>query len=910
MVKRFCLAAGLAAATLVGAVPTWATTVVPPDDPGELALQSDGVFLARAGVSHVERRGALLFTITELEVLDGVGGYPSAGEVVEVAAPGGMLEGQGFAVAGAPRFDEGVVYLMFADLSPRGHWQPRLMADSVLRRDWARDGRAILVPVDEALQVSRLAKDGGVAAPLLAPVYEVPFLARLREVLSGAGAWSADGVAVPVSDLPAVPKAAPPGCEFMEYSDRKIRWTRFDSMLSVGIWADSGGDPSIGGGGFSEVQGALDRWNGVPSTTVDVYYRGQTTLPTGWCDDQIAQDFVAFDDPCDAITDLAGCSGTLAWGGPFFGGTHNFDGETWWTAASWGVVVNDGAGCLGSLDYERMLAHELGHGLGFGHVGDSSALMHGTCCHDHNDLDIQCTQYLYPDGSAPTTTPTRTPTRTPTPTPPEVGGPTDTPTRTPTRTFTRTFTPTGPPPTATRTPTRTPTPTPQPGVVIVPVVAHNDGVGGVPWRSDLAVTNPGDLPVTVWLRYQPTAGKVLSRGYQMVPFGSLLFEDVVQTLFAAGDGRGPVRIQVEESGMPEPAVVSRTFAQRALGNLGQGMPAVRAPAAGTSYLTGLVHDDDYRTNVAVTAGDGSPVEATFALYRAWEGVVTSGVERWVAAGQQDQWAIDKLFPGMVMAGRPMAVKVVLSAPGVAYASLGDNRSDDAVTFLGRQPAYNWIVPAASHNPGAEGTFWTTDLALANVGGSTALITLEFLPERIDNSGGGQVSPNVSLSRNTTTLLRDVVKSKFGIDDGKGVLVVRSTQPIVVTARVYTAAPGGGTTGHGLETVPFDVPSVQPRVLPGVRLLDGFRTNVGVVTGQTWASVRFRLLDHDGLLLGEKWASVPAASMRQWSVQNLFGQDLIAVPDPVGSLLVDADADFFTYLVVVDGSSQDPVMFVP
>jgi hypothetical protein len=28
------------------------------------------------------------------------------------------------------------------------------------------------------------------------------------------------------------------------------------------------------------------------------------------------------------------------------------------------------------------------------------------------------------------------------------------------------------------------------------------------------------------------------------------------------------------------------------------------------------------------------------------------------------------------------------------------------------------------------------------------------------------------------------------------------------------------------------------------------------------------------------------------------------------LVVDADADVFSYLVVVDGSSQDPVLFVP
>ena len=51
-------------------------------------------------------------------------------------------------------------------------------------------------------------------------------------------------------------------------------------------------------------------------------------------------------------------------------------------------------------------------------------------------------------------------------------------------------------------------------------------------------------------------------------------------------------------------------------------------------------------------------------------------------------------------------------------------------------------------------------------------------------------------------------------------------------------------------------------------------------------------------------------MRQWSVATLFGNDLLWKPDPAGSLEVDADADFYTYLVAIDGTSQDPILIVP
>ena len=51
-------------------------------------------------------------------------------------------------------------------------------------------------------------------------------------------------------------------------------------------------------------------------------------------------------------------------------------------------------------------------------------------------------------------------------------------------------------------------------------------------------------------------------------------------------------------------------------------------------------------------------------------------------------------------------------------------------------------------------------------------------------------------------------------------------------------------------------------------------------------------------------------MAQWSIEKLFGSSLTEVPDPVGSVVVDADADFIPYLVVIDGTSQDPVLFLP
>ncbi|MCU0274797.1 MAG: hypothetical protein MUE34_16345, partial [Acidimicrobiales bacterium] len=61
--------------------------------------------------------------------------------------------------------------------------------------------------------------------------------------------------------------------------------------------------------------------------------------------------------------------------------------------------------------------------------------------------------------------------------------------------------------------------------------------------------------------------------------------------------------------------------------------------------------------------------------------------------------------------------------------------------------------------------------------------------------------------------------------------------------------------------------------------------------------------------GTKAISVPPRTMRQWSVDQLFGAAYVA-PDPVGSLRVSGSGPFLAYLTVIDGSSQDPVFVMP
>ncbi|TAM48535.1 MAG: PKD domain-containing protein [Acidobacteria bacterium] len=431
----------LAAAVLTAATAS-ATSIVPPDNLGELARMADAVVLAQAGAPRVVRHGAVLYTRTSFRVVEAVSGPLAVSSRFSVEVLGGESGDEKWVFAGSPQFETGAVYLLPLSEKGDGVWLPQMASYGILHRVQGRDGSTLLEPLPESGNVEAFPRPDGTLPEPVATYVEAPLLAHLRAVVEGKAAWSADGVRARSEQLPlhVMALTAPAGCVFLQNG-------RWPSGNPAPMYGSNQPDPSISDGGYGELQSALAVWAGMGSSLSPAYAgtaAASITCTSGF--DTPTNNVVAFNDPCNDIPDLVGCSGTLAQGGYSAIGQHTFDGSTWWSINHWYVVVNNGVGCIRSADYTTMLAHELGHGLGFGHTADSNSLMYPSCCQGPDSLDIACAQYLYPAaGPTPTPTPTRTPTPTFTP-----GGPTPTPTRTPTA---------GPSPTPTWTPTVGPTPT-------------------------------------------------------------------------------------------------------------------------------------------------------------------------------------------------------------------------------------------------------------------------------------------------------------------------------------------------------------------------------------------------------------------------------------------------------------------
>ena len=186
-----------------------ATTIVAAADPADLALASKAVFVGRAGSSRTVGGSSYLATETELEILEVVKGPLQIGERVVVVAPGGMAGLAG--PSRVRRLPAGETYLFFADQA-LGRWQPRLLADSVLRRVSARTvlGAARRGEIERWRSVAQRH-----AGPRTGEGRQ--FIAALRHHAGKAGGWRLGAASSPSELFPQSVKAAPGVCAFMSY---------------------------------------------------------------------------------------------------------------------------------------------------------------------------------------------------------------------------------------------------------------------------------------------------------------------------------------------------------------------------------------------------------------------------------------------------------------------------------------------------------------------------------------------------------------------------------------------------------------------------------------------------------------------------------------------------------------------
>lgn len=357
------------AAVLLAPLPLFATTVVLPGDLGRLAQSAGLVTLAT--VRQV-RPGPDFMTHVLFSAQSVVKGPQDLARFI-VAVPGGEDAEVGLAVPGFPRFEPGKTYLLFLGPLQEGIWQPLTAALGVFVSD-----NGILKPVAEAEGVWALAGD---VSSYRRAYRQDALLTQLRKALAGLPYDLAEAAIVGAQEL-----RQPSGCVRMTHSDGiPLRWFNFETGLSLTVSATTPGQIGLADGGAGAVQQGTAAWHNYSAAVLRLTYGGVQPRNLD-CGQGNRGGEVWFNDPCNQITDLVGCSGVLAFGGShYLLTTQTYDGQTWHPGLLSGtygpfVVVNNGSQCIGATNFAEMMTHELGHTLFFGHHSDPNAVMYATCC--------------------------------------------------------------------------------------------------------------------------------------------------------------------------------------------------------------------------------------------------------------------------------------------------------------------------------------------------------------------------------------------------------------------------------------------------------------------------------------------------------------------------------------------------
>jgi hypothetical protein len=394
------------------------TTIIPFANLGEMTHAAPAIVLARVISTEVHTRDGLSREVRIMEVLESIKGPLRPGEAWTL--PSLTVRGPHWvrAIPDEVELEEGETYLCF--LAPhQDGWRPILGAYGVFQEIGQGEG-AVLVPLPQGWQVHVMPRPDGRKVEPLGVFHSQGLATQLREVMEG-GAWERFHALVseePSSFWPYLTlRALPNHCSLLGANGFGFRWTDFPNS-PVTIHYPSAGDadcapPSLLAGYMSDAVTALNaNYGGItlngpngysgfsPNCLQDSSAYGVSFL--SWMNTNLGgyrHIVIQANDPCNQITNMTNCAGTLAVGG-LYGNTplYIYVADTFYQGLAGFVILNDSlCKCLSGANYTIVLEHEMTHALGLGHIESNfgTANMNPLCCNSISTLDIACVDYLY-----------------------------------------------------------------------------------------------------------------------------------------------------------------------------------------------------------------------------------------------------------------------------------------------------------------------------------------------------------------------------------------------------------------------------------------------------------------------------------------------------------------------------------
>lgn len=155
--------------------------------------------------------------------------------------------------------------------------------------------------------------------------------------------------------------------------------------------------------------------------------------------------------------------------------------------------------------------------------------------------------------------------------------------------------------------------------VFIPSAAHVAGAGGSFFVTTVDVHNPGSSTAVLrfeWLpRNTDNSVPVQSADYELAAGETMRFPSFLEDVFGLTNAVGAAAVLSDTQGLK---VMSRTFNQTADGTFGQSLPGVSEhgliPATTRALILFLTEDGEFRSNLGLVNGVGSPITIRWELF--------------------------------------------------------------------------------------------------------------------------------------------------------------------------------------------------------------------------------------------------------------------------------------------------------
>jgi hypothetical protein len=181
----------------------------------------------------------------------------------------------------------------------------------------------------------------------------------------------------------------------------------------------------------------------------------------------------------------------------------------------------------------------------------------------------------------------------------------------------------------------------------------------------------------------------------------------------------------------------------------------------------------------------------------------------------------------------MRLTVVLAPLLVAVSSLAVGPTYINAVAAPVNGAAELLIPIAGNAPGANGTFFHSDITLVTLANEDQLVEVRWLPA----GGAAGTTTRLTMPLGNEVRSEDFVAEYLRVE-GVGSIVVRAitstgavdpTARMYASARIWTRQPGtDGTSSQTVDVVPLSVAPIATAAVFGVRRDERFRLNAGII----------------------------------------------------------------------------------